>query len=426
MTRSEENYNRNDGNSTQSKSTPKRQPSQEAAIFNTFALIVRNKFVLTPSSSSPDPKESAQDHIHRIDELYSNPAYSAEKNMLQKMNNNGMAYGLACGLLTFGFLRSGPKLMQRYLTRRYMKQQGLGNRNVDNTSTVGGYTFDQPRIQGGMGGGDSNSVKIPKPGIFLRTLRLGLDLTVSVFMAAYGSLVFVDRKKLMDDISKIPLVEGRSLVSDELCDEFVDVYRRIPKQIWDKYQGKSDALDAISGFVRNCLRREMTEKKILQQRRRFGLLEEEQLQEEGLSSSGALTSHDSEQQQEQEQQQQQQQEQQQQQQEKHTSRRKHVPIPSPGVSPDIPVHIEWIDSHEGDGNIVVGGEIVMVVGDGYNDHMDDDDDDDNFSNFDELFGQDDDDLDVSLDSIPTARDGDNNNNNSNRNKNNSNSSSNKR
>jgi hypothetical protein len=399
MTRTEDhnrnnhdNHNNNNDNNHDKLPLSQARVSEEAAIFNTFALIVRNKFVLTPSppsdsqgqqsKSSSEHKDSAQERINRLDELYSNPEYNAEKRMLQKMNNNGMVYGLACGVLTFGLLRSGPRLMQRYLNRRLMNQRGGGS----TSKTVGGYTFDQSSATtGGIGASGGASKGFSKPGgIVLRTLKLGLDLTVSLFIAAYGSLVFVDRKKLMDDMSKIPLVEGRSLVSDKLCDEFVDVYRRIPKKTWEKYQGKSDALDAIGGFVKNCLRREIVERKILEKRRGFGMHQEGE--DDGTLMMGTNGNEP-----------------------KRSQRwKRHVSIPSPGVSPDIPVRIEWIDNQSED--VIVGRERSLVLGNngvdddgddgelnnggrGGGDYMGNFDDEDDFSNFDDFTSQDDENTD---------------------------------
>lgn len=103
-----------------------------------------------------------------------------------------------------------------------------------------------------------------------RTLKFGLDVFVSLSLAAYGSAYFTDTNKLMNDLADIPLVEGRSLISDELCDDFIDIYKSIPKRTWDKYDGKSEPLDAIGKFVRNCLRRHALEKKIIEEKRSFG------------------------------------------------------------------------------------------------------------------------------------------------------------
>ena len=87
-------------------------------------------------------------------------------------------------------------------------------------------------------------------------------------MAMYGSLYFVDSKRLPDDASAIPLVEGRSMVIDELCADSTRIYCTIPKQTWLKYE-YSVSLEAIRKFVRNCIRRQVMETMLVEQQRGF-------------------------------------------------------------------------------------------------------------------------------------------------------------
>ena len=102
----------------------------------------------------------------------------------------------------------------------------------------------------------------PKPRFILRAVKLAVDAFASVTVAMFASTQFADRTKLLRDMADIPLVEGRSLISDELCDDFVDVYRSIPKRTWDRYEGTVDTLDAIGKFVRNCMRRRIVEEEL--------------------------------------------------------------------------------------------------------------------------------------------------------------------
>jgi len=259
--------------------------SEENAIFQTFMNVIRNKF-LTPAE---DGNEDGKRRMRRLDEIYASSSYATEKNMLTRMNNNGMANGIAVGLISFAFLRAGPRIMNRVLARRYRNDHG-GNGSGDSS----GYQFDVNNSTG------RSRPEIPRPGIFMRTVKFGLDVFLSLSLAAYGSAYFTDRGKLMQDLSKVPLVEGRSLLSDELCTDFIDIYRSIPKKTWDKFNGKSEPLDAIGGFVKNCLRRRVAEKELLAQRRTFGIASEDE----------------------------------------------HVEIPHPGVSRDIDVEIEWKDKSD--------------------------------------------------------------------------------
>jgi hypothetical protein len=263
---------------------PSNGVSEEAVIFQTFMLIIRNKFIATPGSPS---HEVGEDKIRRLDGLYSLSAFEAERKKLTEINSNGMGKGIAVGLLSFVFFRSGPRIMRRVLSSR------------SSQSTVGGgYQFDPMKSMQAQ-----QQQYVPKPGIFLRTLKFGLDVFVSMSLAAYGCAYYTDRAKLMKDLSDIPLVEGRSLVSEELCDDFVDVYKSIPKKVWDKYDGQSEPLDAIGQFVKNCLRRKAMEKELLAERGQSG------------SSSFDID----------------------------VDKSKHVEIPSPGVPRDLDVEIRWID-----------------------------------------------------------------------------------
>jgi hypothetical protein len=300
--------NNNNSNSNNGNGQPPKKLSDEAIIFNTFALIIRNKFSPTPASPTEHDHsaQTTEARIKRLDSLYNGPAYQVEKAKLTKMNNNGMVYGLACGLLTFGILRGGPKFIQRTLMRRHAIQQQQRNTT--------GYTFDH---QAAASNDMNMNFKAPKPGLLYRTIKLGLDLFVSTSMALYGSAA-------MTDMAEIPLVEGRSLIADELCDDFIDVYRGIPRKTWKKYEGKSEALDAISGFVMNCMRRKVVENEIMEQNRSFGMADSHD--EDGGKAASPRSSGDE----------------------------LHPEIPSPGISRDMHVEIQFGDKSE---DLQVGREL---------------------------------------------------------------------
>lgn len=284
---SQENSQPSQGQNQQSSS--RKGVSEEAAIVNTFMLVIKNKFIADPSSPSHEGKSK----MRRFDEVYLSESYQAEKKQLTKINNHGMTAGIAISVGSFLFFRGGPRMMTRFLNR---------NRSSGNVPGSGGYQFDinnaaSPHQMTRPEAGSR------KPGFFLRAVKLGLDLFVSVSLGAWGTAFFTDSKKFMKDLSDIPLVEGRSLVSEELCDDFIDVYKAIPKKTWDKYNDKSVPLGAITNFVQNCLRRQMVEKDILDERKAFGSF--------GMGSSV-----------------------------------KHVDIPSPGVPRDLSVEIPFTDKSE--------------------------------------------------------------------------------
>jgi len=62
---------------------------------------------------------------------------------------------------------------------------------------------------------------------------------------------------MQNDLADIPLVKGRSLVSDELCTDFIKEYNNMPPQIWtSKNAAESTSMQAIKTFIENCNKRE--------------------------------------------------------------------------------------------------------------------------------------------------------------------------
>jgi hypothetical protein len=358
----------NNNNNNNSSAFPpskgrKREISEEAAILNTFALIVRNKFTATPSSpthevdgtgaKNDNDNDTGRERMKNLDSLYMSPSYSAEKKMITKISNDGMAKGLAVGLLTFSFLRIGPRVMNRYLNRSYSRSSSSTGGNSTSGGGPGGYQFDIRNTnnmtklnQNFNSNSNQQQQNIPRPGIFIRSIKFCLDITVSLSLAMYGSAYFMDTKKFFENVSNIPLVEGRSMISDELCDDFIDVYRAIPKKTWDKYsrdngngnsdsdagdKRASDGLKLISSFVKNCLRRQIVEQEILNQQQAFGTA----FNSTGDDHDGIDNDNDRD---------------------MHHNRanRQHVEIPPPGVNKDIEVEIPWIDKSE---DLKVGREV---------------------------------------------------------------------
>jgi len=269
---------------------------EDGVILNKFLKVVQQKFTATAASSSPSDPGDRQRRLERIDEMYKSPAYSSEKKLLSQLNNNGLGKGLVVGALTFAFLRGGPGILRRVISK----------------SATNGYKFDNvnPSIMAG------SQTSNPRPGVLFRSVRFGLDCFVSLSMATYGSMYFLDMKKMTETASCIPLVEGRSMISDELCDDFIGIYYSIHQKTWEKYEGKSIPLDRISSFVKNCMKRKVIETQLLEQQRGFGVAD----------NSG------------------------------------HVEIPSPGVPVDTNIEINWntIDSDVKKNNFEWDGEIDTI------------------------------------------------------------------
>lgn len=96
-----------------------------------------------------------------------------------------------------------------------------------------------------------------------------VDATVSLFVAANVSWMMTDKDKIRSILADIPLVEGRSVISDELCDDAISTYYQTPKEIWTKNRESNDpnatTLQLIQTFVKNCEKRSAFENTLKKQ-----------------------------------------------------------------------------------------------------------------------------------------------------------------
>lgn len=236
----------------------------ETEIYNRFSAIVKEKF----TSLSNDGSKINQ--LDDLDELYKRPEFAAEKRILNDMNSIGLSKGIISGLACFAFLRTSPRLISNYLRRRAGSSgadinAGAPNPFQQKASSGSGYKFDSLQ----------KNESVERPGLVFRGVRLMLDSFVSLSIGAYASIFFTDTTKMMEKFSTVPLVEGRSLLSEQLCRDFTKEFQQYDRTVWnsthpsltggDVSGGGKDIdgfRDLIQGFVVNCKRREIYEKEI--------------------------------------------------------------------------------------------------------------------------------------------------------------------
>lgn len=160
--------------------------------------------------------------------------------------------GLGCGLLTFSGMRLGRGAghfgggggLSRYRSSSNIgRSSGLG----------GGYRLDpNPHAFGNSYRPGSPYVPAPKSPFYDFTLASILGMTVS--LSAWSLDAFYPKTTIIqtDEVDKngkkktievallpppwispqIPLVPGRSIISDELCKPLTDEFRKFPKELW--------------------------------------------------------------------------------------------------------------------------------------------------------------------------------------------------
>ncbi len=277
----------------------------EIEIFNRFSRIAKEKFsslaISSNGRSSSSSKGNQNDVTHRhnlqrLDELYKRPEFDAERSVLEEMNNLGLRGGIFCGLACFAVLRMGPGVISRMLLQRSRSgnfggggygspfQQKSPFHSGSSNSSRGGYKFDaipptafsSTTASTTTSGAEAEFSKKSPPGLFFRILRLTLDAFVSLSVGAYASVYFTDTEQMMKRFADVPLLPGRSLLSEELCDEFTKEFRKFDRQVWDEKNnhnrrvgekeggggGTVDFRSTIQTFVTNCRRRHLYEEEL--------------------------------------------------------------------------------------------------------------------------------------------------------------------
>lgn len=84
-----------------------------------------------------------------------------------------------------------------------------------------------------------------------------LDLLLSFFIGTSTAIFLTDEEKVMQDIGTIPLVKGKSLISETLCTPFLKEYQKVDPALWKSKEGRnSSSLQTIQTFCRNCQKRQ--------------------------------------------------------------------------------------------------------------------------------------------------------------------------
>ena len=94
----------------------------------------------------------------------------------------------------------------------------------------------------------------------LRPFSILFDGLLSAAMIGTVWMLATDKHKLYDTASDIPLIEGRSDISDKLCSDFIAQYNSIRPEFWKEYT--DDGLSAIQEFVANCRKRQAFERRL--------------------------------------------------------------------------------------------------------------------------------------------------------------------
>ncbi|KAL3787217.1 hypothetical protein HJC23_012342 [Cyclotella cryptica] len=215
--------------------------------------------------------------------------YSAEANLIIENKSRRDAEvrnkTISVGLCVFGMLRGGRGV------RSWMKT-AVANRSA----ALSRYRFDS--LPSKLGPGANTSKIRPhepqqslEPTKLRRFLRLAVDITISTTIALIsGEFLFIPRpSSYIEDMSKLPLVEGKSLYAEIVCPPLLKEYKRVLEQygqwpVMSANSTKNDnavdgkpvltqedvSLNIIRKFAENCSKRSKYERALLEERHALG------------------------------------------------------------------------------------------------------------------------------------------------------------
>jgi hypothetical protein len=194
------------------------------------------------------------------------------------MTGMGLKEGIAAGILTFVILRRGPIYVGRWVRRRQLAQ--YQNTNNRMPSSPDEYKLSDPRsITTNPFQRAATRQDFPRSGSFVaRSIWFAFDITLSLMMAASTSMAYTDTDMIRQQLIELPLVAGRSLTSDALCDALVKELYKVQAEKDPAYERlqklnkngtptpASYYLEGIVDFCANCERRRLVERQIRQER----------------------------------------------------------------------------------------------------------------------------------------------------------------
>lgn len=194
-----------------------------------------------------------------------------EQKIVSRMAGMGLREGILAGLASFVILRRGPKYIGRWVQRR------------NNTASKQGYQLSDPNKLNTTNNPFEKAARpqdFPRPrGFISRSIWFVFDTVLSVMVGANVSMVYTDKSAIRQQIAELPLVPGKSLVSDALCDEMIRELRSVTREKNPAYERLSKMnrdptsegtaasffLEGIVQFCQNCERRRYLEKTIREQ-----------------------------------------------------------------------------------------------------------------------------------------------------------------
>uniref|UniRef100_A0A7S4MT16 Uncharacterized protein n=1 Tax=Odontella aurita TaxID=265563 RepID=A0A7S4MT16_9STRA len=168
--------------------------------------------------------------------------YASERQIVREHYMPFM-WGIGCAFVTFTSFQ---------VSRRYRL----------NLSNKGRSRFGAAAIKSEQAFGEDQERKMK---LMEQAVSVPIDLVLSLVIGCSGAFFLLDIDRMRDDFSRIPLVKGRSLLSEELCADYSRESYRF-SSVMNKPKQDDPTIDAIREFVSNCQRRAIYEDQLRKER----------------------------------------------------------------------------------------------------------------------------------------------------------------
>lgn len=184
----------------------------------------------------------------------------AEKSVLMNINNVGLLQGAVAGMVALFSLRRVRSSLFARMVKQYEEQNP---KNTASTTPLAGLSspFRQQK----------NPLEVAGKSPIWVGLSWVTDLAASFMVAVAVSAAFTDQKKILKDVSEIPLVEGKSNVSRVFCPVIQETLVKMrqeastPEEKAALSQPRTPYLAAWITFSQNCKLRQAHENLIRRQ-----------------------------------------------------------------------------------------------------------------------------------------------------------------
>ena len=165
-----------------------------------------------------------------------------EQRIISRMAGMGLKEGILASLASFIILRRGPKYIGRWVQRRQQRQQSSSSSPFSSSTSArsnASYQLSDPKKLTNSSINTNNPFQMaatnasqrefsPRPrGFFSRSIWFVFDTVLALMVGANVSVVYTDKHAIRQQIAEIPLVSGRSLTADALCDEVVQELKTV-------------------------------------------------------------------------------------------------------------------------------------------------------------------------------------------------------